>query len=90
MECNIIIDFEVVEWDYGVYEGMFFKDIKKEVFNWSIWDDGLVIYLYFFFYIYLFIFILNLVVCLVRFLGNFLYKCLFGLIVLLLKFEFFM
>ncbi|AAW44186.1 hypothetical protein CNBF3890 [Cryptococcus deneoformans B-3501A] len=39
-ECNIITDPEVAEWDYGAYEGMLSKDIKKEAPNWSIWDDG--------------------------------------------------
>lgn len=44
--CNIITDPDVAEWDYGAYEGMLSKDIKKERPNWSIWDDGLVTYPY--------------------------------------------
>ncbi|KAK4685900.1 sedoheptulose-bisphosphatase, partial [Tremellales sp. Uapishka_1] len=30
----------VSEWDYGKYEGMLTKDIKKEKPDWSIWEDG--------------------------------------------------
>lgn len=30
----------VQEWDYGKYEGMLSKDIRKEAPEWSIWDDG--------------------------------------------------
>lgn len=39
-KCAFVTDPEVGEWDYGKYEGMLTKDIKKEKPNWSIWDDG--------------------------------------------------
>ncbi|WVR08977.1 hypothetical protein IAU60_006036 [Kwoniella sp. DSM 27419] len=38
--CHYETDPEVAEWDYGAYEGMLSKDIKKEKPDWSIWDDG--------------------------------------------------
>lgn len=32
---------EIAEWDYGLYEGMLTKDIKKQYKkDWYIWKDG--------------------------------------------------
>jgi probable phosphoglycerate mutase len=31
---------EVAEWDYGAYEGMLTKDIRKNKPDWEIWTDG--------------------------------------------------
>jgi probable phosphoglycerate mutase len=31
---------EVVEWDYGAYEGRTAAEIRKEVPGWSLWRDG--------------------------------------------------
>ncbi|WVQ93127.1 hypothetical protein IAU59_000191 [Kwoniella sp. CBS 9459] len=39
-KCEFKTDPEVAEWDYGAYEGMLSKDIKKQKADWSIWDDG--------------------------------------------------
>jgi probable phosphoglycerate mutase len=39
-KCAFTTDPDVGEWDYGKYEGMLTKDIKKEKADWSIWDDG--------------------------------------------------
>ncbi|ORX39171.1 histidine phosphatase superfamily [Kockovaella imperatae] len=38
--CSFTTDPDVQEWDYGKYEGMLTKDIRKEKPDWSIWDDG--------------------------------------------------
>ncbi|KAK8843993.1 hypothetical protein IAR55_006786 [Kwoniella newhampshirensis] len=38
--CKFQTEPDVGEWDYGAYEGMLSKDIKKEKPDWSIWDDG--------------------------------------------------
>ena len=42
-KCAFTTDPDVAEWDYGKYEGMLTKDIRKENPNWSIWDDGWVV-----------------------------------------------
>ena len=34
------IDDQLVEWDYGDYEGRTRIDIQKERPNWSVWSDG--------------------------------------------------
>ena len=39
-KCNFRTEPDVGEWDYGKYEGMLTKDIRKEKPDWSIWDDG--------------------------------------------------
>ncbi|BEI85206.1 hypothetical protein CcaverHIS002_0506070 [Cutaneotrichosporon cavernicola] len=31
---------DIAEWDYGAYEGMLTKDIRKERPGWEIWRDG--------------------------------------------------
>lgn len=31
---------DVAEWDYGKYEGMLTKDIRKEHPGWDIWTEG--------------------------------------------------
>lgn len=31
---------DLVEWDYGSYEGRTTADIRKEVAGWSVWRDG--------------------------------------------------
>lgn len=36
------IDDDLVEWDYGVYEGRTTKDIQKEVPGWSVWTSPIV------------------------------------------------
>jgi broad specificity phosphatase PhoE len=36
------IDKDLVEWDYGVYEGRTTKDIQKEVPGWSVWTSPIV------------------------------------------------
>lgn len=36
------IDNDLVEWDYGVYEGRTTKDIQKEVPGWSVWTSPIV------------------------------------------------
>ena len=33
-------DPDIAEWDYGGYEGLLTKDIRKQKPDWSIWDDG--------------------------------------------------
>jgi len=39
-KCAITTEPDVAEWDYGKYEGMLTKDIRKEKPDWNIWDDG--------------------------------------------------
>ncbi|WVQ81479.1 hypothetical protein IAT38_003603 [Cryptococcus sp. DSM 104549] len=39
-KCAFTTDPEVAEWDYGAYEGLLSKEIKKQKPDWSIWDDG--------------------------------------------------
>ena len=36
------IDNDLVEWDYGEYEGRTTKDIQKEVPGWSVWTSPIV------------------------------------------------
>lgn len=38
--CTIKTDPDVGEWDYGKYEGMLTKDIRKDKADWDIWRDG--------------------------------------------------
>lgn len=39
-DCAWTTDPDVSEWDYGAYEGMLTKDIRKEHPGWEIWKDG--------------------------------------------------
>lgn len=39
-ECSWTTDPDVAEWDYGAYEGMLTKDIRKIQPGWDIWRDG--------------------------------------------------
>lgn len=39
-KCSITVEPDVAEWDYGKYEGMLTKDIRKEQPGWEIWKDG--------------------------------------------------
>jgi broad specificity phosphatase PhoE len=39
-KCTFTTDPDLQEWDYGAYEGMLTKDIRKQKPDWSIWDDG--------------------------------------------------
>lgn len=34
------VDADLVEWDYGAYEGRTTADIRTEAPGWTIWDDG--------------------------------------------------
>jgi len=35
-----IVDPDLMEWDYGAYEGRTSADIRKEVPGWTIWSGG--------------------------------------------------
>jgi broad specificity phosphatase PhoE len=35
-----VLDDDLLEWDYGVYEGRRTDDIRKERPGWSLWTDG--------------------------------------------------
>lgn len=37
---NVTIDDDLVEWNYGDYEGRTRKDIQAERPGWSVWTDG--------------------------------------------------
>lgn len=37
---NVTIDGDLVEWNYGDYEGRTRKDIQAERPDWSVWTDG--------------------------------------------------
>ena len=39
-KCSMTTEQEVAEWDYGKYEGMLTKDIRKEHPGWDIWTEG--------------------------------------------------
>lgn len=39
-DCVIQTDPDIGEWDYGAYEGLLTKDIRKERPGWDIWVDG--------------------------------------------------
>lgn len=39
-KCYMTTEPEVAEWDYGAYEGMLTKDIRKDRPDWEIWTDG--------------------------------------------------
>lgn len=39
-KCAMTTEQEVAEWDYGKYEGMLTKDIRKEHPGWDIWTEG--------------------------------------------------
>jgi probable phosphoglycerate mutase len=34
------VDADLVEWDYGAYEGMTSAQIREERPGWSLWDEG--------------------------------------------------
>ncbi|HVV37248.1 MAG TPA: histidine phosphatase family protein [Acidimicrobiales bacterium] len=34
------VDDDLVEWDYGAYEGRTTADIRVEAPQWNVWDDG--------------------------------------------------
>jgi broad specificity phosphatase PhoE len=38
--ANAVVDPDLVEWDYGEYEGMCTDDVRRERPGWNIWDDG--------------------------------------------------
>jgi broad specificity phosphatase PhoE len=35
-----LVDEDLSEWDYGLYEGRTLDEIRKENSKWSIWQDG--------------------------------------------------
>ena len=37
-----IVDDDLVEWDYGAYEGRTTADIRQERPGWSVWVDGVI------------------------------------------------
>ena len=39
-ESNVAIDDDLVEWDYGSYEGLTTPEIRATTPTWSLWDDG--------------------------------------------------
>ncbi|BEI93032.1 uncharacterized protein CcaverHIS019_0506600 [Cutaneotrichosporon cavernicola] len=39
-DCSWSTEPDIAEWDYGAYEGMLTKDIRKERPGWEIWRDG--------------------------------------------------
>lgn len=39
-ECSWETDPDIAEWDYGAYEGMLSKDIRRQQPGWEIWHDG--------------------------------------------------
>ncbi len=36
---NAQIDDDLIEWNYGIFEGRTTADIRKEIPNWSVWDS---------------------------------------------------
>ncbi len=37
-----VVDSNLKEWDYGIYEGKTTPEIRKEVPNWSVWNDPII------------------------------------------------
>jgi probable phosphoglycerate mutase len=37
-----IVEDQLKEWDYGIYEGKTTSEIRKEVPNWSVWKDPII------------------------------------------------
>lgn len=37
-----IVDADLCEWDYGVYEGRTTREIQQEIPGWSVWKDAIV------------------------------------------------
>lgn len=37
---NVVIDPDLREWDYGGYEGVTTRDIRRDRPDWDIWTDG--------------------------------------------------
>ena len=37
-----IVEPDLVEWNYGIYEGRTTAEIRKDVPNWSVWDSPIV------------------------------------------------
>jgi broad specificity phosphatase PhoE len=36
-QCGIVLDDDLVEWDYGVYEGRTTHEISETITGWSVW-----------------------------------------------------
>jgi len=41
LDCDLTVDSDLVEWDYGIYEGKTTPQVRQVVPNWSIWTHPL-------------------------------------------------
>jgi broad specificity phosphatase PhoE len=39
--CGVAVDSQLVEWDYGIYEGRSTPDIREESPAWSVWTHAI-------------------------------------------------
>jgi probable phosphoglycerate mutase len=37
--CGIVVDDDLVEWDYGIYEGRTTPEIRSQIAVWSVWTN---------------------------------------------------
>jgi broad specificity phosphatase PhoE len=37
-----VVDDDLCEWDYGVYEGRTTQEIQEEISGWSVWNDPII------------------------------------------------
>lgn len=40
--CDLVVDDDLVEWDYGIYEGEATRQTRERIADWSVWTHEIV------------------------------------------------